>query len=1554
METITGTVKNIIYESQQNDFKVFVIKRPDNSLIRVTGDFTQILSGAKLEVHGDFKSHPKYGPAFKATAHTFCYDKNTSSISLYIQMIAKWVGPVRSYAIAEKFGGDLQDVIEKTPERLMEIEGIGEKVAESIVEAWKLNRDMKDIQIFLYGLGLGVAKVRRITNMFGPDTEKILTENPWMLCGHGFGFTTCDNIAHKLGRDMRDPFRYQQFINYTMNQVVSTGHLYLHPAQIVEAFNRYNAKADYPFKGGDLTIHDIAVHIKTLIQTAYLLNDNNRIYSLSSFFFENESARLISKILNTKSSCKLNAAEADAYIKRYEENSSIGLPVPFKLSVNQIEAVRSFFIEKVMIMTGGPGTGKCLGKNTPVLMYDGTVKLVQDITIGELLMGDDSTPRRVLSLARGEEQMYRVTPTKGDPYEVNESHILSLRGNGDRSYGGNKIHDVSVKEYLQFSSRKRHHLKGYRVPVDFEHKEVPLDPYLIGFWLGNGGQDSTAISTPFPEVIEFIKLVVKPFKLFVIKHKGDNVDYNISRDIHDGSYNSLKKPNHFLNVLRDLQIINDKHIPDLYKCNSRENRLRLLAGLIDSDGCSDQKGAGFDVCFKSKKLAEQTIYVARSLGFAAYLKKTKKRWTSPNQKNKYSGEGIYYRFFISGDGLEDIPIISEKRKPKLRLQKKNVLNVGIKVEPIGVGDYYGFEIDGNRRFLLGDFTVTHNTQTVKAFVQVLREKGISFELLTPTGIAAKKLGNATGGEAYTIHRRLGYKGNTWDSNSTNKYSTDVIIIDECSMVDQEVFYRLISAIYPSTKIVFVGDNDQLPSVGPGCVLRELIDSKLIKTIFLDKIFRQDKCSEIILESKKIRDGDTDLTYFRSEPTSDIWHIADKDDTRIENTIISFAKQLKNRAKEKHNITFQIITPRNEGPLSVFSLNAALQKALNPPDPNKSELRIDEAIIRVGDRVLVKKNNYEHEVFNGDVGKVISITPSSVVVDIEDFMDKSKRIDLPINLAEDMLKLAYVITVHKCLPKGTLVYTSMGAKRIESISCSDLVYTHMGRYKRVVWSGQTNDNTTIEFVTKTGSCYNTSPEHGLLVSNGGYPVFKEAKEVKVGEYICCSRIPIEGVEIPIEFKNTEYQGKKVFVNLPPLLDEDLSWVIGVIIGDGSCTDRDDGSIEVAGPTKPTILERFNKIINGYGVNTNSHKRNGVEYTTYICSKNLRDFFYSIGIDYVIARYKKIPEIFYTCKIKERCSFIAGLFDTDGSVNKMGMLRYRTASVELAYGLKKLLHSVGIVSFVKKEKEYSFLVSVFGVDSIKFREIIKLTHPKKRKLLEDYKIFDSGKTNHYSIPYGKDIVEQFLSSFQSNEGKSRGIKGKGLLSRYGSIYKRCRSVIQGVNEMRYPLLYALENICRNENIEIPPLMNQCLSDIYYFDKIISKKENTNRVAMYDLEVEEDHSYTTPDFICHNSQGSEYSIVILPLIKAHGTMLLQRNLLYTAITRAKKKVILIGQTSAIEQAIRNDKIQKRNTVLSERINKWMSGTGISMRNIFSQLGISQSNEILERLLSLEEGSK
>lgn len=1064
METITGTISKVFYESQDNDFKVFSIKRKDRSIVRVTGEFPQIMHGANIELHGEFKTHPKYGPAFKANAHTFSYDKNAESICLYIQSIAKWVGPQRSLAIAEKFGSDIENVIENTPERLMEIEGIGEKIALSISEAWKLNTNLKNIQIFLHGLGLSQSKIRRVINMFGAESEKILTDNPWRLCGYGFGFTTCDHIANKLGKNMSDTSRYKQFIIHTLKTLSNTGHLFLYPEQLVAAFNTYNSKADYPFKGGDVTLVEIAPYVKELIKDAELINDKNRLYELSSFFFENESARLLMKVMNTPSPCRLNISQADPFLNRYEKQNTVDPLKPFKLSDMQADAIKSFFSEKVMIITGPPGSGKCLGKDTPILMYDGSIKMVQDVKVGDLLMGDDSTPREVLTLARGKDELYKVTPIKGDSYITNSEHILSLKespsGKGDFVKG--RVRDISIKEYLGLSNYAKHHLKGYRVPVDFKDQEVPIDPYILGFWLGNGSKDCTRFSTTFLEVTKYIDTLVKPLGLSVKKVKGDNVDYDISCDRSSEYYSDLldkRHPNVILDSLRALNLIDNKHIPDIYKHNSKEKRLRLLAGIIDSDGYSDKR-MDIDILLTDKILAYDVQYVVRSLGLSAYIKECYKKYNTTKKGHHYSGEAKAYRFNISGDSLIDAPIVAEKRKVLKRKQKKDVLVTGIKVMAIGQGDYYGFEITGNRRFLLGDFTVTHNTTVLKAFVQIMKENSISFELMAPTGIAAKKLANTAGHDAYTIHRRLGYKGDQWDCNNSNKYATDAVIVDEGSMVDQEVFYRLVSALYSRTKIVFVGDNDQLPSVGPGCVLKELIDSKIFKTVFLNKIFRQEKTSEIILEAKKIRDGDTDLTYFRSNKEADIWHIADKDEKRVENLIIRFAQQLKAKAKEKsqdkNKITFQIITPRNEGPLSVFSLNAALQEALNPHVPESLELKLDDCVIRKGDRILIKKNNYEYEVFNGDVGKIALITPYSVLIDIDDLYGTSKRIDLPIKIAEDMIKLAYCLTVHKVQgSEYSIVIIPLIKAHGTLLLQRNLLYTAITRAKKkVVLIGQT--------------------------------------------------------------------------------------------------------------------------------------------------------------------------------------------------------------------------------------------------------------------------------------------------------------------------------------------------------------------------------------------------------------------------------------------------------------------------------------------------------------------
>lgn len=1564
METITGTVNKLIYESQQNDFKVFMLKKKDRSVIRITGDFPQVVYGAKIELHGAFNTHPKYGLAFKADAHTYSYEKTTESLCLYIQSIAKWVGPQRSYAIAEKFGETLEEIIEKTPERLIEIDGIGEKVALSIADAWKLNANMKDIQVFLHGLGLGIAKIKRIITMFGAETKSILTENPWILCGHGFGFTTCDHIANKLGRNMRDSFRYKQFVLYTLRMVSSSGHLFLFPSQLLAAFNKYNSKSDYPFKGGEITLEEIAPHVRELVHNAELINDNNRIYELSSFFFENESARLIIKMFETKSSCKLNADLSEKFITRYEKQNTTDESKPFKLSDMQADAIRSFFTEKVMIITGPPGSGKCLGKDTPVMMYDGNTKLVQDIKVGDLLMGDDSSPREVLSIARGTDQLYRVIPVKGDSYVVNSNHILSLKESpcGKGQFIKGRVRDVSLQKYLKYSKFTKHHLKGYRVPIDFSDKEIPIDPYILGFWLGNGANEGPRISTSFKEVVEYIDSLVQPMGLSVKKVKGDNVDYDITCDRDSEAYDLLddkRYPNSIRTALKDLNLIDNKHIPDIYKKNNREIRLRLLAGIIDSDGYSDKK-MDFDLLFTNKLLSEDIVYVARSLGFSAYIKECEKSYNCERKGKRYKGKVKAYRFNISGDGLSDIPVVALKRRILNRKQKKDVLVTGIKIVPENIGEYYGFEISGNGRFLLGDFTVTHNTTVLKAFVQILKENGISFELLAPTGIAAKKLGNTAGHEAYTIHRRLGYKGDRWDYNNSNKYTTDVAIIDEGSMVDQEVFYRTISALYSSTKIVFVGDNDQLPSVGPGSVLKELIDSKIFKTIFLNKIFRQEKTSEIILEAKKIRDGDTDLTYFRSEKEADIWHISDRDEKRIENLIIRFAQQLKNTAKDKKKISFQIISPRNTGFLSVESLNKVLQSCINPKDINKKEISLTDQYIRVGDRIIIKKNNYELGIFNGDIGKIIAITYNTIVMDIEDSFNSQKRVELPIKLAEEFLKLAYCITVHKCIPLNSYVLTNSGFTEYKQLKENNRVVTDTLDNKKIIFKSKTIIKKGNKIKTERGYCTSSSQDHAFLIADTHGMRYLKAKDINNGQYACIVRKKIEGKSRTLKFTQNNHINRHK-IETPNQITEDLSWLVGALIGDGWYNNTEDGRIEYASPDNPELLYEMKKILKGYKVNSIIKYKKGIECTLSVCNKNFRDFLEYIGLEYVTGTNKDIPKIFLQESIINRSHLLSGLFDTDGSVYKnKRKIKYNTISKNIVSKIQLILLSLGIgctTTFYPNvgynKKGFLYTISIVGEDVLLLSKIIQFRSNKKKIL--NSKIIENTRrnTSYNRIPFGKKICRLFLEQYYEKNIKVKGPqKIKKGLNRYKGINNTIHSILCGQRYLTTFTLKKLLDIAIENKLSIAHSIKNIIKRNYIFDKI-TNIEPIEETPMGDIEVKDDNSYCVDGFVCHNSQGSEYSIVILPLIKAHGNLLLQRNLLYTAITRAKKKVVLIGQTSAIEQAINNDKIQKRNTLLAERVNQWTTGTGISLRNMFSHSSVSQDNRLLEQLLSLEEGS-
>lgn len=405
------------------------------------------------------------------------------------------------------------------------------------------------------------------------------------------------------------------------------------------------------------------------------------------------------------------------------EGDTMGLTMAF---VGSLRDYQRNIVEKFLVAAetkgGGlleidTGMGKCLHINTPIMMYDGTIKMVQDVKVGDILMGDDSTPRNVLTLARGREQMYEIIPHKGDSYIVNESHILSLKWTTSKGKNIKKyaIQDISVLDYLKLCKTYRGYLKGYKVPIIFPKKEVKIDPYLLGYWLGDGSSRHTGISTQESCVLKHLSsnCFQNKHPTLYLQYTGDKYDYRINsiEPIKKG-----RKRNELMEYLREYNLIQNKHIPHDYKCNDRNTQLELMAGILDADGSNHDNG--YDIIQKNEKLIDDIIFVARSLGFAAYKSKCKKSCMYKGEKR----EGTYYRTYIHGNGLDEIPVKCIRKKVAPRRQIKDPLNTGIKIKKLGVDDYYGFEIDGNRRFVMGDFTVTHNTVLGINIASRLRKK----------------------------------------------------------------------------------------------------------------------------------------------------------------------------------------------------------------------------------------------------------------------------------------------------------------------------------------------------------------------------------------------------------------------------------------------------------------------------------------------------------------------------------------------------------------------------------------------------------------------------------------------------------------------------------------------------------------------------------------------------------------------------------------------------------------------------------------------------------------
>ena len=322
---------------------------------------------------------------------------------------------------------------------------------------------------------------------------------------------------------------------------------------------------------------------------------------------------------------------------------------------------------------------------------------------------------------------------------------------------------------------------------------------------------------------------------------------------------------------------------------------------------------------------------------------------------------------------------------------------------------------------------TGKTTTINTIIKYFEMEGLDIFLAAPTGRAAKRMSETTGFEARTIHRMLELNGGVdgaagFERNEQNPLETDVVIIDEMSMVDISLMHALLQAVAVGTRLILVGDVNQLPSVGPGSVLRDIIRSHECNVVMLTKIFRQASTSDIIVNAHKINQGEEVALDNKS---MDFFFLKRYDADVIISVVLQLIKQKLPKFVDATPYDIQVLTPMRKGLLGVERLNGILQRYLNPPSPQKREKEHGDILFREGDKIMQPRNNYQLEweirtkyglsvdkgtgVFNGDMGIVREINDFAETMTVE--FDEGRMVEYPYKLLDE-LELAYAITIHK--------------------------------------------------------------------------------------------------------------------------------------------------------------------------------------------------------------------------------------------------------------------------------------------------------------------------------------------------------------------------------------------------------------------------------------------------------------------------------------------------------------------------------------------------------------
>ncbi|MBC5688085.1 AAA family ATPase [Mediterraneibacter sp. NSJ-55] len=801
--------------------------------------------------------------------------------------------------------------------------------------------------------------------------------------------------------------------------------------------------------------------------------------------------------------------------------------------------------------------------------------------------------------------------------------------------------------------------------------------------------------------------------------------------------------------------------------------------------------------------------------------------------------------------------------------------------------------------------------------------------------AAQRITEATGFASSTIHRLLGSQGlNEFTYNFQNPLPTDVLLIDEGSMINAGLFLSLLEAVNDTTRIIICGDHMQLPPIGYGNVFSDIIHRSEFNSYQLTKPMRQAELSGILSDANLIRDGISPL----SEPSlkiirgklKDMYYMFRDNREALQNIAIqTFLKSI-----ETEDIgEVVIITPRKQNCInSSIELNKIIQEKLLGSE--SKFISYGETVFKLGAKVMQITNNYEKNIFNGEIGYITYIGEKNeekkkvkyCEVEYNDLavsFDRKKIVEYKMNELSE-IELAYAMTCHKCVTEDTMLFSTNGiielnelnnnAGKYESkILNDDVPYVYNGyelEKPKAFYNAGISECLIIS--SQRGYSLTATPDHKInVLGKDGYIIPKYAKDITNDDYVVIiknSNIYGDKISLPDNWKVdlSTLDIRTSIYEIPTYLTKEFARFLGYMVADGVVSNH---GIKYGKNHKNVVLDFNNVIYQIFGYKA-KEPRNvlpggtmGGMYLSEISSKHIKAF--CENIDGIQPNNKFVPHVIMSAPKEIQIEFLRGVFE-DGSVcvknNKFEHISFTSACEKLVNQIQMLLLNMGIISTKLKRSTccpngtnaISYNLFLYGTDCDKFIKTIGFISNEKEK--KSYKYYEqTGKTSsNYAIPYIKNIIEKIVKDYNIPRNKIS----------YKIMRKDRRNISYA--SLKLFLQFCNENNIYNNDVKY-------LDYLYHNTSIQKVKDIHTTIAQtYCIEMPKTHQFVQNGFSAWNCQGSGFRTVIGIIDKQHYT-LLDNCMLYTLLTRAKTRCLLLAEPQAFMRCIRTNHNTSRQTWMS-----------------------------------------